>query len=292
MTINTLPWAQEAHLRRMITYYDETYLDYRLLWMNPATLALHFGFWDERTRTHAASLINMNRVLAARASLWPGERVLDAGCGVGGSAIWLAREFGVQVVGISLVPSQLARAHRFARQYGVSDRVIFEQQDFTHTTFPDNSFDVIWAVESVCHALDKSAFLAEAGRLLKPGGRLIMADWFRRRRPFDAEGETLLHDWLSGWAVPDLLTADEFTPAAAQAGFTHIRLDDVTAHVRPSLRRLYRLALIGYPAAMVLWALGLRNDVQLGNARSALRQYQALGRNLWFYGHVSARRST
>ena len=84
--------------------------------------------------------------------------------------------------------------------------------------------------------------------------------------------------------MPDLVTADEFTAAARQAGFARACLDDVTANIRPSLRRLYRLALALYPAGVVLLRpLQLITDKQLTNARSALEQYQALQRGLWFY---------
>ena len=125
--------------------------------------------------------------------------------------------------------------------------------------------------------------------MLKPGGRLVVADGFRHRRPLSPAYERLLRNWLSGWAVPDLMTADEFTGAARQVGFAHLHLDDVTANVRPSLRRLYRLALVLYPTGVVfLRPLRLIADKQLANARSALKQYQALRRDLWFYGIVTA----
>jgi tocopherol O-methyltransferase len=155
--------------------------------------------------------MNMNRALAQRSDLQPGQRVLDAGCGIGGSSVWLAKTYGMQVVGITPVASQVARARRHARQQGVEDLVRFDQQDYLHTTFPDESFDVVWALESVCHAPDKSSFLAEARRLLKPGGQLVVAEYFRTRRPCAAGDERLLHSWLDGWAIPDLATGSEFT---------------------------------------------------------------------------------
>lgn len=283
------PLTHATAVRRSVSYYDETYLDYRLLWMNSTALAMHMGFWDERTTGHAGALINMNRALAARACLRPGDRVLDAGCGVGGSAIWLAREHDVEVMGIDLAETQLTRARRYARRHGVADRATFERQDITRTAFPNNSFDVVWAIESVCHVPDKRRFLAEARRLLRPGGRLVISDGFRRRRPLGPAHERLLRSWLSGWAVPELATAEEFTGAAHQAGFSDVRLEDVTANVRPSLRRLHRLALALYPTGVVLLRpLRLITDKQLTNARSSLEQYQALQRDLWFYGIVTA----
>src|SRR5215813_12507551 len=97
-----------SHTDAIIGYYDETWLDYRMLWLNPDNLAVHFGYTDSTTRSHTDALKNMNRVLADRVRIQPGERVLDAGCGVGGSSLWLARERGAEVVGITLAPSQVA----------------------------------------------------------------------------------------------------------------------------------------------------------------------------------------
>jgi tocopherol O-methyltransferase len=192
---------------------------------------MQYGFWDKETSNHAEALINMNRALATRAEVQPGDHVLDAGCGIGGSAIWLAREFGVRVVGITLVPSEVERGCRYARQRGVADLVRLERQDMARTAFPDSSFDVIWAIESVCYVPDKRDFLAEARRLLKPGGRLVVADGFRPRRPFSPADEQLLHSMLAGWAVPDLATPEEFTEVARQVGIAHGRFEDVITNI-------------------------------------------------------------
>jgi len=88
-------------LSRIRAYYDQTWLDYRMLWLNPQNRAIHFGYWEKHTRSHAQSLLAMNRVLANYLGIRSGQRILDAGCGVGGSAIWLAKTYDVQVVGIT-----------------------------------------------------------------------------------------------------------------------------------------------------------------------------------------------
>ncbi|HJT03643.1 MAG TPA: methyltransferase domain-containing protein [Pseudonocardiaceae bacterium] len=272
----------------IVGYYDQTWLDYRLLWLNPDNLAVHFGYTDETTRTHTDALKNMNRVLADRVQIKPGERVLDAGCGVGGSSLWLAKERGVDVVGITLAARQVNKAGSYAARRGLAHRVQFEVADFTATSFPDASFDVVWAVESLCHAAQKAAFYQEAARLLRPGGRVVVADFVRAGRPLDATGERLLHEWLSGWAVPDIDTPGEHTEHLAAAGFVDTRLDDVTAHTRPSLRRLYRMAYWTYPIALYGYVKGVRSAVQHGNVIASIRQYQALRHGAWFYSILSA----
>jgi tocopherol O-methyltransferase len=282
------PLDHADHIRRLVAYFEDTKRDYRLWWMTSTALAMHFGFYDENTRDHAEALVNMNRELATRGGVHGDDCVLDAGCGVGGSAIWLARELGARVVGVNVVPGDVERGRRYARRRNVADLVTFELQDMTRTNFPDESFDVVWAIESVCHVPDKREFLAEARRLLKPGGRLVIADAFRQRRPFGPEDERLLHGWLSAWAVPDLMTPDEFTVAAEENGFSHVQFEDVSVHVRPSSRRMHRLMRVLYPLGVARRALGLFTDVQLANRRSALDQYRVVRRGLLVYGLLVA----
>ncbi len=275
-------------LTRVRAYYDQTWLDYRLLWLNRENRALHFGYWDATTRNHAESLINTNQVLARQIGIRSGQRILDAGCGVGGSAIWLAKTYGVEVVGITPVRSQVLRARRYASKHGVADRVSFDEQDYASTRFPDATFDVIWAIESVCHAPDIRRFLAEARRLLRSGGRLGLVEYMRFRRPYPLADEELLHSWLSGWAIPDLATGDEFLQWSAAEGFPDARLVDITTHVEPSLRRLHRLAVLCWPFARALRAAGLRSEMQHGNIRGARDQYRAVKRGLWFEAILTA----
>ena len=272
----------------VVAYYDQTWLDYRLFWLNRRTLSVHFGYTDTTTRGHVEALLNMNRVLADRAGIQPGARVLDAGCGVGGSSIWLAQARDAIVVGITPVASQVARARRFAAARKLGDRIAFEQADYTSTPFSDASFDIVWALESLCHAPDKAAFYREAARLLRPGGRLVLAEYIRAARPLSARGELLLHQWLDGWAIPDLDTRAEHVAHAAAAGLADARIDDITAHTRPSLRRLYQLTRWFYPLAVTGRAVGIRSAIQHGNVIGSLCQYQALDHELWFYGILSA----
>jgi tocopherol O-methyltransferase len=271
-------------------YYDQTWFDYRTFWFSPDNHAIHFGYWDETTHSHADSLVAMNRVMAQRVAVRKGDYILDAGCGVGSAAIWLAETYPVRVCGITIVASQVKYAHQYARQHHVEDRVQFDQQDFRRTNFADETFDIVWAEESVCHLPDKREFIAEAHRLLKPGGRLIMLEYFRVARPYDNSSERLIQSWLSGWAIPNLATAAEFARWTSEAGFVDVALEDISSHVTPSHRRLYRVTLRLYVFEWLLHVIGFRSDVQHGNTRGARDQWRALQRGLWFEGILSARK--
>jgi cyclopropane fatty-acyl-phospholipid synthase-like methyltransferase len=279
--------ATAQDLRPICEYYEQTWRDYRFLWLSPSNYAIHFGYWDQLTRGHADALNRLNAVLASYIGIHPGAHILDAGCGVGGSSIWLARRFGATVTGITPVGSQVRRARRIAAEQGLADRVRFAEEDYTRTTFAGASFDVVWAVESVCHAADKAAFYREAQRLLRPGGRLGIVEYVRTPCPLPDDGEALLQNWLSGWAIPDLATAEEHR-AWAQARFSEVQLIDITSNVRRSLARLHRMAVAAWPGELILRTLGLRSDTQHGNWRGARDQFRALTRGLWFDAVLTA----
>jgi cyclopropane fatty-acyl-phospholipid synthase-like methyltransferase len=270
------------------SYYEETWLDYRMLWLNPSNRAIHFGYWDETTRNHSDSLVNMNRVLAGNLRPQAGQRVLDCGCGVGGTAMWLAEHHDVEVVGITVTPDQVVRATRYAAERGLQDKVRFALQDYTRMALPDATFDLAYGLESINYAPSKRQYLSEVFRVLKPGGRMVVQDGFRVDRALSPAEHRLQESWLEGWLVPNLSSLPEFAQYAAEVGFVDVEQRDCTASVTRSCRRLYRITMACYPIAASLHLLGARSDVQHGNVRAARDQYRAMRRGLWGYGIVAA----
>ena len=151
----------------------------------------------------------MNRILANAGRVSRGTRVLDSGCGIGGSAIWLARNIGAEVTGINLHRQQLAQAEELVRRGQVDSLVSFQREDFSNTRLPAESFDVVWALESMCYAEDKRSFLAESWRVLRPGGRLVVADGFLIKPQLTGAEQAVVDRWCRrvghsqcGWGVP------------------------------------------------------------------------------------------
>lgn len=268
-------------------YYEECDSDYRWLWHLNRCYAMHYGVWDDTVDTLPAALVRQNQVMAQAAGIRRNERVLDAGCGIGGSAFYLAGTCKASVTGISLSPGQISRARKIAQAEGLDARVDFHVRDYTNTALPDQAFDVVWAIESVCHAPRKVDFVREAYRLLRPGGRLILMDGFAHARG-DAADEALMRSWLDGWAVPGLATLAEFQRDLDGAGFAGVTYRDFTRAILPSARRLHRYA------APALWLdgiarrIGLRTKIQSANVRAARDQFRALEKSLWHYGQILA----
>jgi SAM-dependent methyltransferase len=258
-------------------YYRATRTAYCVAW---SSRHLHYGWCrlDGSRQSHREQLDAMVEELAEMGDIAAGERVLDAGCGVGGSSIWLAERRGAQVIGLTIMPDQVAQAHTQARRRlgpGYARRVDFMQGDYTSMPFPDAYFDAVWALESACHAQSKAAFLREAHRVLRPGGRLVLGDGFRARRPL--VDEQLFLRVMAGWQVPDLLTSEEFRDAARDAGFAEIMGCDVTPNVLPSAKRMARVA------AALGWVSVIGPAENRSNSWSARHQVELFHRGMARY---------
>lgn len=282
--IATAAAAHPAHVERLREYYEDSWFDYRFLWLDPRTRAMHFGYHDGRRRSHADALLALNAVMAERVAVRAGERVLDAGCGVGGTSFWLAETIGADVVGINLVADHIDRARRYTVERGLQPGPHFEVADYCATGFADGSFDVVWATESACHAPDKLSFAVEAARLLRPGGRLVMAEYVLLP---DGVGQADIRRWEQSWEMT-LATAAQWTAALAEAGLVDVRIDDVTEHVEPSLRRLRRLCALLGPAAAALHLVGVRTAAQQRNIAGSNAMWRATREGRWFYAIMSA----
>ena len=272
-------------------YYDLSEVHYRRVWNLDKSRSLHYGYWDESVKNFDEALLNNNKVLADYAEIKDGEKVLDAGCGVGGSSIWLAKEKNCQVIGISLNERQVKKANAFACQYGLTGKVLFEQKDYLNTAYPSNFFDVVWAIESVCYANDKGIFLKEANRILKHGGRLIIADFFETNN-LRSQDAALVTKWANGWAINSFATAEDFDLKLKANGFENIKWFDATEAIMPSAKKLYRSYFLGSLGAK-LYQLFKPNASDPGkrNVQNAYLQYKTLKKGLWKYQIVKAVKS-
>ena len=140
-------------------------------------------------------------------------RVLDVGCGIGGTSRHLAKRLGPnsKVQGITLSPNQVKRATELAAAQGV-DNASFQVMNALELDFPDNTFDLVWACESGEHMPDKKKYVEEMIRVLKPGGTIVIATWCQRETPpeFTPEEEANLKFLYEEWAHPYFVSIEEY----------------------------------------------------------------------------------
>ena len=270
--------------RQIVDYYDSCNIDYKLIWNLDRSYAMHFGYWDEKVKNFSQSLERENEILAEMAKIKGSDVVLDAGCGVGGSSIFLAKKFGCKVVGITLSKKQAEQAIRNAERNGVESNTEFLVMDFENMTFPDKTFDVVWTIESICHASNKKKFIEGVNRILKPNGRLIIAESFAVKKDYEDKEKGIMQKWLSGWGINFLETVENFKKYLANTGFQKISFLDITDYIMPSSKRLYKYSLPVMFFGKIAEFLKIRTKTQTGNIVAALYQHKALLKKLWEYG--------
>ncbi|MEO0925992.1 MAG: methyltransferase domain-containing protein [Cyanobacteria bacterium J06643_13] len=166
------------------------------------------------------------------------QNIIDVGCGIGGSTLHLAQKFGSSATGITLSPVQASRAKERAAEAGLSDRLDFEVANALEMPFADDTFDLVWSLESGEHMPDKAQFLGECYRVLKPGGKLIFATWCHRETDSLAGDLTAsevahLKEIYRVYCLPYVISLSEYRQIATECGFQDLKSDDWSAAVEP-----------------------------------------------------------
>lgn len=262
-------------------YYDQTLNHYQRWWKLDKTLAVHYGFWDKHTKNFEQALENTNHFLADLAVIQPDTRILDAGCGVGGSAFFLALKYKAKVTGITLSDKQLNYARNKLNESGLSGFVDFKKEDYSQTSFDDNTFDFIWAIESITSAPDKSKFANEAKRILKPGGKLVIADYFKTGELPDPNN--YLEKWRKNWSMAPFMTIDKYLDCFEKSGFSVLKNEKVTSMIRKTSTRMYWSSVLGAVPSIIYNSFHRASRFARIHYKSGFYQYRALKKGLWEY---------
>jgi tocopherol O-methyltransferase len=269
-------------------YYNRTQNHYLRWWNLKESLSLHYGMWGNGVNDFSKALWNTNVVMADLADIKVGQKVMDAGCGVGGAAIYLAAEKGAIVQGVTLSEKQLDYARATIKEKNLTEKISFELADFTNTPFEDGSFDVIWACESTCHIPSKRGFFKEAFRLLKPGGKIIINDYFLVQDDL-IDKKNWVKKWCDSWMMADLVTTNKLEQEMNQEGFRMDKNVNQTILISKSAKRMYLASIFGAIPAELYNVTHPKIDLLVKHHyRSGYYQYRALQQNLWSYHSVVA----
>ncbi|KAJ0970920.1 hypothetical protein J5N97_018879 [Dioscorea zingiberensis] len=236
--------AAEEGLRKGIAeFYDESSGLWESIWGEH----MHHGFYDPSLPAslpdHRSAQIRMIEEALRFAgvpedsSKWP-KRVVDVGCGIGGSSRYLAKKYGAQCQGITLSSVQAQRAQALAVAEGLADKVSFKVADALDQPFPDGHFDLVWSMESGEHMPDKTKFLSELARVAAPGATIIIVTWCHRDlRPSEESLQpdeiTLLNKICSAYYLPAWCSPSDYVKIAESLSLQDIKVADWSENVAP-----------------------------------------------------------
>lgn len=216
-------------VREAREYYDGAADEiYRDIWGEN----IHLGTFAVPGETLGAAMERSNQRVADLIQPGPREVVLDVGCGYGGFARYISRRFGCRVLATNISERELEYGRELTAQAGLDDLVDLEWADFHKLPYDDASFDFYSSQEAFLHAADKKAVLAEALRVLKPGGKLVFTDLLIRASA-TPEDRARIYDRLKlsdMWDMPDYISALE------ALGFEVEQQQDWSENVAPTYR--------------------------------------------------------
>ncbi len=253
--------------RWVVDYYEHAGPDYRA-WSPRCNM--HFGYYRRGMNPLALEpmLAAMNDEILRGLDIPEGRpaRVLDLGCGLGATARQLAARIpGLTITGLTIVPGQAAEGNRISAAEGLGDRVRLIHADYTAIPLPDHSVDYAYAIESACHASgpDKAAFVRELCRVLRPGGRFVIADGFMKHaRPLPRWLERVRARVCEGWAIEVFPELAAVTSRLREGGVQALEVRDISWQVAPSVVHVPRVAL-----RVLLDELRLTGALRLGPLR-------------------------
>ena len=222
------------HERSVVEHYDGMTRVFYLQW---SPEHFHFGLFKpgERPRHnetpkesegHARALERMVEVIVAPAGIEGHHHVVDAGCGVGGTAFHLVRTRGCKVTGVNLCRTQLEIAGSKAVMADLGDRTDFEYANCSRSLpFADSSVDVVVNIESARHYSDRRKFLHEVYRILKPGGRIVASDWMARDAMPASHYRNYIEPLCEDWMMRRLESQSSYTRLLQEAGLEVVEFE-------------------------------------------------------------------
>jgi tocopherol O-methyltransferase len=226
---------------QIIHHYDELSPYYRDVW----GIHIHHGYWKTGAETKEEAQEQLINELISRGKITKSRRILDVGCGLAGTAIYLNKMLGAHVCGITISPTQVKIGSDLAKQSNADVRVVLMDAEAIEM---DDRFDVIWSVEAISHLSHKMDCFRSIAGLLDNGGKLVIADWFRSGTVNAAQQREFLEPIERAMLVPKLEVPCTYINYINQAGLNVTLFEDLSANVSKTWD--LAIELIGKPA---LW---------------------------------------
>lgn len=199
-----------------------------MTWSAPTTISygghLHHGYWISGNETKEEAQIALTKYLAQQADIKPSSKILDVGCGFGGSSIYLSKAYDSETTGITISQVQVDMATESATKVNANSKFLL--MDAEDMQFND-PFDVVWSVESISHYENKEKFFASAIKLLEPGGTLAIIDWFKKDDLSIRDSEKFIQPIEEGMLV-ELRTMEDYKNIFENNGLHITSFEDIS----------------------------------------------------------------
>jgi len=206
-----------------------------------------FDFAAEVGLTKHLGNLESTKRLIDLCQIKPGDYVLDVGCGVGATPVYLASQISCQVMGVDILPSMVERAQKMADKQGVNHLAAFRVADAQELPFPDNHFDVVITESVTAFPQDKQQAVNEYARVLKTGGYVGLNESTWLKTPIPEEIASWTSSQVGSSATP--LLQGEWTALLNRAGFRNLSVDiqeiDIKDEAGGIMRRYGFLSMMG-----------------------------------------------
>jgi len=218
------PRVNEKH--KIIEHYDVASPYYYSLWGEH----LHHGYWVRGDESKETAQIQLIEHLAQLANIKAGSRILDIGCGFGGSSLYLTKKYSASTTGITISPVQVQMAKEAAAKTNLDARFLLMDAEDMQFAQP---FDLLWSVESISHYHDPRKFFASAVKFLKPGGCFALTDWFHRENLSPADKKEFIEPIEKGMMV-ELRGMDDYSNFLVSSGLHVAHRQELTLNCAKS----------------------------------------------------------
>lgn len=226
------PFSTKAKITK---FYNEATEDYEF-WSKDFNM--HFGYYIpfKTSLLKRDTMLNeMNQQVLNRLQIpKKNSLVVDLGCGMGGTIKYTLRKYPLlHIMGVTLSPFQVKEGNK--RLQNVNGLIL--EENYSETSFFNNSVDGAYAMESLCHSGHSASSLKEAYRILKPGSKLVIADAFLKKDSHQlCMGSNYCYEQLcKGWSLEGLGSIHKVTEDLKTIGFTKVKIEDVSFRVAPSV---------------------------------------------------------
>lgn len=233
--------VRPSSAERIIEFYEEAGIDYEH-WSKGFNMHLGFYRWGIDPFNREKMLEQLNLEVAGRLHINSKKPafLIDLGCGMGAVARSIARNYSNAIInGITIAPSQVKIASDLNANENMQNQIEILNGDYTALPFDDGKADGVWAVESACYAKGsaKDDLISEMARVLKPGGRFVVADCFVKQpeKKLNAVVEKCYSSVCKNWALSEMPTLEHFVAALKRHGFRDVAVEDISWRAAPSL---------------------------------------------------------